>query len=225
MLCELNMIRKIKRQIVTPADSILRSIVCSNRDELLQRPTLNAHFHDFETNPEDGSVKGNILSGRDILAGGTWFGVTRTGKVALLTNITEPVKVYATSRGFLTSSFLLSDPSETFEGWIQRKIPPDTKFAGFNMLLFEPATSPQPDQSLHFDAALVTNHGSGGIVETRPLSAQKRSCGCVSNAIDGNDTVWPKVEHATQDFDSVLQTLSSDTTENELVDRLFDVLE
>ncbi|KAG6856229.1 hypothetical protein H0H87_006323 [Tephrocybe sp. NHM501043] len=199
-------------------------IVGTNRDELLERPTVDAHFHNFEeTQTYDGNGQGIILSGRDVLAGGTWFGVTRTGKVALLTNITEPVKAYELSRGSLTSSFLLSDLSETLEGEVNRIVPPDAKFAGFNLLLLEP-TAPQPDGRLHFDSLLVTNHGSGGTVESRPLSTKERFCGCVSNAIDGEGTVWPKVGHATQAFDVTLQTLSSETTESELVDQLFEIL-
>ena len=57
------------------------SILCANRDEFLSRPTLDADFHSFgvETDQEH-----QVLSGRDELAGGTWLGINRTGKVAML---------------------------------------------------------------------------------------------------------------------------------------------
>lgn len=58
------------------------SILCSNRDEFLGRPTQDAQFHNFEK--DTGNASGNILSGRDITAGGTWFGVNRAGRIALL---------------------------------------------------------------------------------------------------------------------------------------------
>ena len=61
--------------------SQLNSILCTNRDEFLDRPTQNAEFHSF------GAVTDQphqVLSGRDELAGGTWFGINRTGSVALL---------------------------------------------------------------------------------------------------------------------------------------------
>jgi len=197
-------------------------ILCSNRDEFLSRPTQDAHFHNFEK--EAGSAQGNILSGLDIKAGGTWFGVSRTGKVALLTNITEPFKAYNFSRGYLTSSFLLSDSSQPIEDRVEQILPQDAQFAGFNLLLFAPA-APRPDGLLRFDSLLVTNRGSGGTVASRPLSAGERFCGCVSNAVDGLNAEWPKVKHATREFDAVLQTLSSDTaTEAEFTDRLFEVL-
>ena len=56
------------------------SILCTNRDEFLDRPTQNAQFHSFGADADPHQV----LSGRDELAGGTWFGINRTGKVALL---------------------------------------------------------------------------------------------------------------------------------------------
>ncbi|GLB38715.1 putative transport and Golgi organisation 2 [Lyophyllum shimeji] len=196
-------------------------ILCSNRDEFLVRPTRDAHFHNFEK--ESGGARGNVLSGLDIKAGGTWFGVSRTGKVALLTNITEPVKPYNFSRGYLASSFLLSDSTGPLEDQVAQIVPQDAQFAGFNLLLFAPA-APRPDGLLHFDSLLVTNHGSGGIVTSRPLSADERFCGCVSNAVDGLNTGWPKVKHATREFDAVLQTLSSETTDADLTDRLFELL-
>jgi len=50
-------------------------IIAANRDEFHVRPTAAAAWW-----PE------GILAGRDLSAGGTWFGVTREGRVALLTN-------------------------------------------------------------------------------------------------------------------------------------------
>ena len=57
------------------------SILCTNRDEYLDRPTQDAHFHSFGT---DNTDPYQVLSGRDGLAGGSWFGINRAGKVALL---------------------------------------------------------------------------------------------------------------------------------------------
>ncbi|KAH8980381.1 hypothetical protein EDB86DRAFT_564833 [Lactarius hatsudake] len=85
---------------------------------------LTAHFHSFEalsqptpaSNSDGPAVQrdkgtGSVLSGRDMLAGGTWLGINRTtGRIALITNITEPPATYASSRGTLVSSFL-GDPS------------------------------------------------------------------------------------------------------------------
>lgn len=62
-------------------------ILCTNRDEYLDRPTQDAHFHSFqrdESTLDTSPVSGNILSGRDVKAGGSWLGLNRAGMVALL---------------------------------------------------------------------------------------------------------------------------------------------
>lgn len=74
-------------------------IIAANRDEFHARPTAAAHWW-----PED------VLAGKDLVGGGTWFGVHRTGRVALLTNYRDgtardPV---VRSRGELVVTALVS---------------------------------------------------------------------------------------------------------------------
>ncbi|RFA30553.1 hypothetical protein CAI21_05775 [Alkalilimnicola ehrlichii] len=54
-------------------------VVAANRDEFHARPTAPAAWW-----PE------GILAGRDLKAGGTWLGVSRTGRFAALTNFRDP---------------------------------------------------------------------------------------------------------------------------------------
>ncbi|KAF8887161.1 NRDE protein-domain-containing protein [Infundibulicybe gibba] len=198
-------------------------ILCTNRDEFLTRPTQDAHFHSFDDKATAVAVSGSVLSGRDEIAGGSWFGINRAGKIALLTNITEAAKKTDTSRGHLVSSFLLSDSSGPLEGEIGKMIPQDAKLAGFNLLLLAPSSN-GPTESLSFDSILVTNHGSGGLVTSRPLSHQERLCGGISNGIDGaGGNEWPKVQHVIQRFDAVSQA-SSEMKETELTEHLFELL-
>ncbi|CAL8470993.1 g10535 [Coccomyxa elongata] len=76
-----------------------------NRDEFFDRPTKEAHF--WEDAPD-------ILAGRDLKGGGTWLGVSKSGRFALLTNFREPgfraVKG-SPSRGALTVDFLKGQQS------------------------------------------------------------------------------------------------------------------
>ncbi|CAN0091106.1 unnamed protein product, partial [Laminaria digitata] len=53
-------------------------IVASNRDEFRDRASAPIHFW-----TDAGS---DILAGRDLKAGGTWLGLTRSGKLAVITN-------------------------------------------------------------------------------------------------------------------------------------------
>jgi len=150
------------------------------------------------------------------------------------TNITEPSKHYNTSRGNLVSSFLLS--SNTSEDQVRNNIVPvddDAKFAGFNLLLLTPTTTtttldgPNNTTSiLRYESLLVTNHGGGGSVTSRTLTSSERSCGALSNGIDGTDAhLWPKVQHATAHFPVVVKSSrSTDPTDVELVEHLFQLL-
>lgn len=76
-------------------------VVAANRDEFFGRPTAEADWW-----PEPSG----ILAGRDLQAGGTWLGVTRSGRFAALTNFRDPAALAADapSRGALVTAFLES---------------------------------------------------------------------------------------------------------------------
>ncbi|KAG1901090.1 NRDE protein-domain-containing protein [Suillus fuscotomentosus] len=194
-------------------------VLCSNRDEYLERPTEFARFHSFDKPKEHSLPEGNILSGIDVRAGGTWLGVNRSGRLAFLTNITEEYKTYGSSRGDLVANFLSSDSEED----VHNLIPPDAKYAGFNLLLLTPST--RGEHALTFDGTYVTNHGGGGTLVVRSLTDAERRCGGLSNGIDGKGAeLWPKVQHGLHLFKSIIKAVSPTTPEKELADNLFELL-
>ncbi|MEA3196783.1 MAG: hypothetical protein QOF32_835 [Gammaproteobacteria bacterium] len=79
-------------------------VVAANRDEFHARPTARAEW--WPDHPQ-------ILAGRDLEAGGTWLGLTRTGRFAALTNYRDPQqrRAPAPSRGTLVTSMLESGAS------------------------------------------------------------------------------------------------------------------
>lgn len=80
-------------------------IIAANRDEYHSRPTAPLAY--WQPNEKtDG-----ILAGRDLVAGGTWLGINKTGKLAALTNHRDPVRSnrqWNRSRGDLVTAYLTS---------------------------------------------------------------------------------------------------------------------
>lgn len=81
-------------------------VLIANRDEYFDRPTAAADWW---------TQKPDILAGRDLQAGGTWLGATRSGRFAALTNFRDPKAniADAPSRGTLVSDFLAENWSTT----------------------------------------------------------------------------------------------------------------
>lgn len=104
-------------------------ILIANRDEYYARPTRDAHWWD----------DAEIFAGRDLEAGGTWLGVNRQGHVAAVTNVREPggMRAGKKSRGDLTRDYLAAAGQP--EDYLQQLVRHDQDFAGFNLLLGNPA--------------------------------------------------------------------------------------
>lgn len=103
-----------------------RLVVAANRDEQHRRATAAAHF--WEDQPA-------ILAGRDLVAGGTWLGVTNRGRFAAVTNFaeiaTDPPP--PASRGELTANFLNSDmPCTEYLAQVEQNA---QAYRGFNLLI------------------------------------------------------------------------------------------
>ncbi len=101
-------------------------VLAANRDEFYQRPSQRAHY--WQESP-------NILGGRDLLAGGTWLGMTQDGRFAAVTNFREdpPDPLPPRSRGELTSDFLRGKSTpDSYLSSIQSK---RLEYRGFNLLV------------------------------------------------------------------------------------------
>jgi uncharacterized protein with NRDE domain len=139
-------------------------VVAANRDEFYERPTTAAHR--WPDQPE-------IFAGRDERAGGTWMGVTASGRFAALTNYRDPAlhRDDADSRGAIVTAALLADKPLAF---LEELLLQHTRFNPFNLLLGD-------RESLW---CLESTSGRVHVVEPGVHG--------LSNA--QLDTPWPKVE-------------------------------
>lgn len=158
-------------------------MLAANRDERHARPATAAGW--WEDLP-------GVLAGRDLVAGGTWLGASRTGRVAAVTNILEPGRAPApASRGQLVSGFLAgADTPAAYAARIERDA---DRFGAFNLLLYRaggaaPAAAAAHDAGRTASSALfyVSNRSAGG-----PLAPGLHAFG---NNAPGED--WPKLERA-----------------------------
>jgi uncharacterized protein with NRDE domain len=147
----------------------------ANRDEYYTRPTQPLTFWD------DGT---GILAGRDLKNHGTWLGVTRTGRIAAITNYRDPksLKENAPSRGLLVSSFLAgtASPPNFFQDL--QKI--GHKYNGFNLLAGD-------DSGLYYFSNRVNR-------------IQRIEPGLYGLSNHLLDTPWPKVEKGKAAFKALL---------------------
>ena len=163
-------------------------VLAANRDEYYDRPTSELHIWDDSP---------SMLAGRDLHKGGTWFGVTKTGRWAAVTNFREPgQKLEAKSRGTLVSNYLTSDssPSRYVNGLKHNA----GDYNGFNLIVGD------LNQALYF---------SNRHTESKTLG---RGVFGLSNHL--LDTPWPKVENGKKNLLQLLQH------ENVNTDSLFSLL-
>jgi uncharacterized protein with NRDE domain len=106
-----------------------RFVMAANRDELHARPSRPASWW-----PEPPG----LLGGRDLLAGGTWLGVDRHGRVAAVTNVRDGTPREAPrSRGALVTGYL--GGTESAADSAARAAAEGASFAAFNLLIFDGA--------------------------------------------------------------------------------------
>jgi uncharacterized protein with NRDE domain len=100
-------------------------ILAANRDEFFARPTLPANYWEEES---------KILAGKDLEAGGTWLGMTTSGRISLITNYRDlnNIKTNAPSRGHLVSKYLKENVEA--EVYLQEVAKNGSMYNGFNVI-------------------------------------------------------------------------------------------
>lgn len=167
-------------------------VIAANRDEFFARPAAPMAWW------QAGSTE--VLAGRDLEGGGTWFGLTRTGRLALLTNVREPGRrvTAAPSRGALVVDWLASSAqAPAFLAGLGEG------YNGFNLITADVASD---------DWHWFSNRAAG------PVALEDGIHGLSNAALD---TPWPKTVGLKADM---ARALGSATTANELAAHLFTAL-
>lgn len=139
-----------------------RLVLAGNRDEFHARPSAPlARWHDAP-----------LLAGRDIEAGGTWLGVSTSGRCGVVTNVRDPrVAQAGLSRGLLVTDWLRATVDAGTHAQALREVAAD--YRPFNLLTF--------------DAGAAFYLGNRPVPRAQPVT---RGVHGLSNA-DFN-TPWPK---------------------------------
>jgi uncharacterized protein with NRDE domain len=159
-----------------------RLILAANRDEFYDRPTAPLGFR--EEAPY-------ILAGRDLKSGGTWLGVTRSGRICAITNFRDPARQLndAPSRGLLVENFLKGD--EPPEEYLRKVKKEGGRYNGFNLLAGDGS------------GLFCFSNMSAGVSKISP------GIHGLSNHL--LDTPWPKIEKGKKGFKNILSENMVDT--------------
>ena len=149
-------------------------VLTSNRDEFYERKTKNM----FWWNNVDG-----LLAGQDLEQGGTWLGITKSGRFAAVTNVREfyqtDTKENFLSRGDLVKNFLNSSLSP--EEYVQKV--EANKYMGFNLVVSDlkyfSIISSQGIESFNQELVVVGNRALN--TETKKLKNAKEDFKSILN--------------------------------------------
>ncbi|KAI9871814.1 MAG: hypothetical protein M1830_002423 [Pleopsidium flavum] len=188
-------------------------ILIDNRDEYLNRPTAPASWWPC---PND-----DVLGGRDLLRAvhGTWLGITKFGRIAVLTNFREEGQITegARSRGEMVKVFLTTSPDieESTENFVKKLIEGEgvKGVGGFSLVCGE----------IGEPLAVVSNRTPDVDGVTWIAKTKGETVG-LSNAAYG-DRSWPKVTHGEKLMEKAIsESAESNEGKNNFIDRLLEVL-
>jgi len=170
-------------------------VMAANRDEFFDRPAARLGWWE----PDGGGPA--ILGGRDLHAGGTWLGLTASGRLAMVTNIRNPEDndPQAPSRGSIVPQWLSGELGMPML-WPRLAM---SGYNGFNLI------------------ALDFAQGECFWVNNRKLYPERLTKGVFGLSNAQLNTPWPKV----QNLKAAMRTAMSEAHDAEdLASNLFDAL-
>jgi len=192
--------------LLSTAHPKYKLILIDNRDEYINRPTAAATW--WPSYPD-------VLGGRDLLreVQGTWLGVTKSGKIAVLTNFREDVSPppTAVSRGEIIKKFLTEDVGSTEQfvtGVVNQGVARDA--GGFSLVCGHTGKGEQ--------LAVISNRAKSGdevpwicgdVVQTVGLSNTSFGDRSWAKVVDGEELMLKKIRENIRDEKSEDELIAS----------------
>ncbi|KAK5092913.1 hypothetical protein LTR70_005223 [Exophiala xenobiotica] len=197
--------------LLSTAHPKYKLILLDNRDEYINRPTADATW--WPSYPD-------VLGGRDLLreVQGTWLGVTKSGKIAVLTNFREdrPPAPSAVSRGEIIKKFLTEDVGSTEQfvtEVVNQGVARDA--GGFSLVCGHIGKGDQ--------LAVISNRAQSGAEVPWICGHVVQTVG-LSNTSFG-DRTWPKVLDGEElMLKAIRENISDDKGEEELIESFLALL-
>ena len=152
-------------------------IVLANRDEFYDRPTAPAARWEDHT---------HVTAGRDLVAGGTWLGISDGGRFAAVTNFRDPNRPDGTiSRGRLVADILIQNApaAEYIEAIAGRA----GHYSGFNLVVADQA-------GVHYFS---------NALDRPPQKLEPGFYGLSNHLLN---TPWPKVSSGLTAFEKLIES-------------------
>jgi uncharacterized protein with NRDE domain len=171
-------------------------VIAANRDEFLARPTLPMARWQTASGQE-------IISGRDLRAGGTWMGMTPGGRIAFLTNVRQASPEAAPrSRGELVTRWLEgAGDAASFVAELEKTEGGGAAYGGFNLVLGD----------LQRGAWTWVTNKSVLLSDASTLYVQALPPGLYGLSNAGLDTPWPKTLELKRVLAAALQAGDDDS--------------
>jgi uncharacterized protein with NRDE domain len=211
--------------LVTTAHPDYSLIVIDNRDEFILRPTSRPHWWNSDHQ--------EILSARDLQRAeqGTWMGITKTGKCAVLTNYREtdtndtehPIQG-TRSRGGMVTAWLNSPNDEDIQHFVKRLLDSGVADVGGFSLLCGSLRKDKHSQKIE-PLAIISNRC--GTSDDVPWIGERRGeVYGLSNTVYDDPVTWPKVKMGKEKVMEVIDdVVKNGLGEEDLVNKLYAVLD
>lgn len=166
-------------------------LLAANRDEFFARPTAPLHRWALPAG-------GEVLAGRDLRDGGTWLGVSLTGRVAMLTNVRSAQAAPGLrSRGELATRWLSGQALDA----LRAELDPQA-YGGFNLVVGELHSG-----AWHWLSNCDPRQPSQGVVAQ--LTSRTLGPGVYGLSNAALDTPWPKTLQLKSALNDTLASLGA----------------